>query len=54
MKELTNNEFKDAPNVDGIVFINTSLDLLLGQIVRVRIQKASEYDLIGEIENEYC
>ncbi len=44
--------YGDTPQVDGYVFINTDLDLMTGQFVKVRITEASEYDLIGEIEDE--
>jgi len=45
--------YKDAPNVDGFVFIQTSRELMTGDLVRVRITGAHEYDLIGEIEDEF-
>lgn len=47
--------YKDAPNVDGLVFVNTDLDLMTGDFVPVRITGSYEYDLIGEIadENEF-
>ena len=44
--------YKDAPNVDGFLFINTSRELMTGDFVRVRITGAYEYDLIGELEDE--
>ena len=40
--------YKDAPNVDGYVFINTNTQLMSGQIVNVSITGSMEYDLIGE------
>ncbi|MDE6914500.1 MAG: 30S ribosomal protein S12 methylthiotransferase RimO, partial [Lachnospiraceae bacterium] len=45
--------YKDAPNVDGFVFIQTSKELMTGDFVPVRITGAYEYDLIGEIDNEF-
>lgn len=45
--------YKDAPNVDGFVFIQTSRELMTGDFVRVKITGSYEYDLIGEIENEF-
>lgn len=45
--------YKDAPNVDGFVFIQTDRELMTGDFVRVRITGAHEYDLIGEIEDEF-
>lgn len=41
--------YRDAPNVDGYIFINTEQELMSGDIVKVRITGAYEYDLIGEI-----
>lgn len=41
--------YRDAPNVDGYVFINTEEELMTGDIVKVKITGAYEYDLIGEI-----
>ncbi len=45
--------YKDAPNVDGFVFIQTGKELMTGDFVRVRITGSYEYDLIGEIEDEF-
>lgn len=41
--------YRDAPNVDGYIFINTDEELMTGDIVKVRVIGAYEYDLIGEI-----
>jgi ribosomal protein S12 methylthiotransferase len=41
--------YRDAPNVDGYIFINTEEELMTGDIVKVRVTGAYEYDLIGEI-----
>lgn len=41
--------YKDAPNVDGFVFINTTANLMSGDIVQVQIDGALEYDLIGSL-----
>jgi len=46
--------YKDAPNVDGYVFIQTERELMTGDFVRVRITSAHRYDLIGEIEDEFA
>lgn len=45
--------YKDAPNVDGFLFINTSRELMTGDFVKVRITGSYEYDLIGELEDEF-
>lgn len=46
--------YKDAPDVDGYIFINTSEQLVSGDFVRVRITGSYEYDLIGEIADEFA
>ena len=46
--------YKDAPNVDGFVFIQTARELMTGDFVRVKITGAYDYDLIGEIEDEFA
>ena len=42
----------DAPNVDGLIFVNSPEELHSGDLVSVRITGAGEYDLIGEYEYE--
>ena len=44
--------YKDAPNVDGFVFVNTTANLMSGDIVKVHIDGALEYDLIGSLVQE--
>ncbi len=44
--------YKDAPNVDGIIFVNASRELLSGDMVKVYVTEAKEYDLIGEMIEE--
>lgn len=41
--------YRDAPNVDGYIFINTDEELLTGDIVKVEVTGAYEYDLIATI-----
>ena len=41
--------YKDAPNVDGYIFVNTDVELMSGDFAMVRITGALEYDLIGEL-----
>ena len=45
--------YMDSPNVDGLIFINTGLSLMSGDFLKVRVTGASEYDLIGEAEDEF-
>ncbi len=44
--------YKDAPGVDGYLFVNTDRSLMSGDFVNVRVTGANEYDLIGEIVEE--
>lgn len=39
-----------APEIDGLVYIETDEELIAGSYVRTRITDATEYDLYGEIE----
>ncbi len=41
--------YRDAPSIDGYVFIQTKETLMTGDLVKVKITGAYEYDLIGEI-----
>lgn len=45
--------YKDAPGVDGYLFINTTANLLTGEVLNVRVIDYNEYDLIGEIYHEF-
>lgn len=40
--------YKDAPNVDGFIFVKSSHELISGEFVTVFVTDAKEYDLIGE------
>lgn len=39
--------YRDAPDIDGYCFIKSERDLVLGDIIKVKIEKASGYDLIA-------
>ncbi len=41
--------YRDAPDVDGYIFINTEETLMSGDFAKVRVTGAYEYDLIGEL-----
>jgi len=45
--------YRDAPNVDGYIFINTDREMMTGDFARVQVTGALEYDLIGEICDEF-
>ena len=44
--------YRDAPGVDGLVFVNCDYVLMSGQIVDVRINEVGPYDMIGGIVDE--
>lgn len=44
--------YRDAPGVDGLVFVNCDYELMSGQIVDVRINEVGPYDMIGGIVDE--
>ena len=41
--------YRDAPNVDGLIFVNTSEELMSGDFARVKVTGSADYDLIGEL-----
>lgn len=41
--------YRDAPGVDGLVFVKTDENLMSGDFIRVKIIGSYEYDLIGEL-----
>lgn len=43
--------YKDAPDVDGLVFINSDEELISGDFVSVYINEATDYDLVGVMLN---
>jgi len=44
--------YRDAPDIDGQVFVTYEGELLSGDMVDVKILNAYEYDLIGVVEDE--
>lgn len=44
--------YRDAPEIDGYIFINTDVPLMTGDFVKVRVTGAYEYDLIGDMNDE--
>lgn len=40
--------YKDAPNVDGMIFISSDRELVTGDIIKAVVTDSREYDLIGE------
>lgn len=42
--------YRDAPDIDGLVFVSSEEELLTGEFVKVTITAASDYDLYGTAE----
>ncbi|MBU5426586.1 30S ribosomal protein S12 methylthiotransferase RimO [Tissierella pigra] len=40
--------YMDSPDIDGVVYVNSSQDIELGSFIKVKITDSLEYDLIGE------
>lgn len=45
--------YGDAPKVDGYLFLQTGELMMTGDFAKVRVTGALEYDLIGELADEY-
>lgn len=45
--------YGDAPKVDGYLFVQTGELMMTGDFARVHVTGALEYDLIGELADEY-
>ena len=45
--------YMDAPGVDGYVFVHADRELLSGTLVQVQITDCNEYDLIGDLKDEF-
>lgn len=41
--------WSQAPDIDGVTYISSEEPLSPGQIIKVRIQSAHDYDLVGEV-----
>ena len=41
--------YRDAPGIDGYIFIQSEEELITGDIAKARVSGAYEYDLIGEL-----
>ncbi len=44
--------YRDAPGVDGYLFVRTGATLMTGDLVQVQVTDSNEYDLVGEIWQE--
>ena len=47
--KIIGRTYKDAPEIDGLVFIETKKIVSPGDVVQVKITGASEYDLYGVV-----
>lgn len=45
--------YREAPTVDGYIFVSAEEEIVSGEMVKVRITDANEYDLIGEVVYEF-
>lgn len=45
--------YMDAPNVDGYIFVNSGEAFMSGDFVRVKVTGSNDYDLIGEVYDEF-
>ena len=43
--------YKDAPNVDGLIFVNTEEELMSGDFARVRVTGALEYEFDRRVDS---
>lgn len=47
--ERIGRSFRDAPEIDGIVAVRGAEDVTVGDMIKVKIDDSSEYDLSGEM-----
>ena len=45
--------YEMAPEIDGLIYIKKEKSLNVGDIVKVKIHDVMEYDLVGEVLNEF-
>jgi len=46
--------YRDCYEIDGFVFFKSSKDLIAGDFVNVKITDTSDYDLIGDVTDEFA
>ena len=46
--------YRDAPDVDGLLFLQADRELISGTLVKARVTGFHEYDLTGEIYDEFA
>ena len=45
--------YRDAPEVDGYIFLNAEEDIISGDFVTAEVTGADEYDLTGDVIYEF-
>ncbi len=45
--------YAESPDIDGLIYFTSPEPLEIGQIVSVRILDSDQYDLTGEVQNEF-
>jgi ribosomal protein S12 methylthiotransferase len=45
--------YRDAPGVDGLLFVNSGRELMTGDFIRVRVTGSDSYDLTGDEITEH-
>lgn len=45
--------YRDAPEIDGLVYFTSNREMRIGEFANVFIKDATDYDLLGECNDEY-
>ena len=45
--------YMDSPDIDGVVYVNSEINLEIGEFYTVLIKEYMEYDLIGDVIDEF-
>lgn len=46
---ITARTYRDAPEIDGVIYVNTDKTFLPGDIIEPKVLSVNEYDLFGEL-----
>ena len=49
---IVGRTYADTPDVDGYVFVESPVEIMTGEIIKVLITGSTEYDLMGEVYYE--
>jgi ribosomal protein S12 methylthiotransferase len=47
--EITARTYRDAPEIDGLIYVNTKEHYIPGDIILPKVVDANEYDLFGQL-----